>query len=649
MSALEGRTEAAERTAPPAGVGAGAGTAVPAKDPRVVAEIERIAALLHAGGREADSTEIMRQFKAPAHAKPALFVAGEDKRGKSCLVNALLSRPDLSPVGVEVVTAAPITFTYSSKPWAKVFRYGEAHATEAEFDDARALATVAGNPRNEQNVRAVQLAADSPLLRALNLIDTPGVGGLDSGHGALTIQSLRSADALLFVTEAGAQFRSAELSFLRRASARVDTVILVLTKIDLHRGWRTILEDDLAIIREQAPRFANCPVVPVSSLLALRALQVEDPEDAEELRKESGLTQLEEVIQRHVVERSFLLRDANLLRAGHGSLGGVMLTTRQTLAAVGGDGAARAALEAEQARLQQLQKDRSKWPQLLDSEIRKLTLERSELATRGTVEIKTRYDERIRNVKKHDFDSMPGEFVADLTALAQRLNETAADRLTKLVDQMLADLDEVAHLNESIQRVTGEALAAELADASLGDFGMTGNDRLSVLSSFSSGRSLGSLAGAAAGSLIAPPIGLALGLGMGAMFAFSAFMTKDQHAFVAAFQPWSQAQISKAQVTINTSFQRQMIDVQLELRDAIGQALADREQEINASLKAAQQLQAAEAGKRKTEQARLQKQFDDVRATRAEIEQLLKSLAPRIDEGAVGGAAGSAGAAVAAR
>ena len=455
----------------------GAETTVPKKDPRVAAEIEQIATLLHAAGRENDATEIVRQFKAPSHAKPALFVAGEDKRGKSCLVNALLSRPDLSPVGVEVVTAAPITFTYAKEPWAKVFHYGETQSTPAEFEQARALATVAGNPRNEQNVRAVQLATDSPLLRALNLIDTPGVGGLDSGHGALTIQSLRSADALVFVTEAGAQFRAPELSFLRRASARVDTVILVLTKIDLHRGWRTILDDDLTILREQAPRFANCPVVPVSSVLALRALQVEDPEDADELRKESGLTQLEEVIQRHVVDRAFLLRDANLLRAGHGSLGGVMLGVRQTLAAVGNDSAARAALESEQARLQQLQQDRSKWPQLLDSEIRKLTLERSALATRGTVEIKGRYDERLRNVKKHEFDSLPGEFVADLTALAARLNETAADRLTALVDKLLADLDETTHLDESIRQVTGDALTAELADSSLGDFGMNVNDK----------------------------------------------------------------------------------------------------------------------------------------------------------------------------
>ena len=44
---------------------------------------------------------------------------------------------------------------------------------------------------------------DRPLLQAgLVLVDTPGVGGLDSAHGQLTRATLRAADAVLFVTDA---------------------------------------------------------------------------------------------------------------------------------------------------------------------------------------------------------------------------------------------------------------------------------------------------------------------------------------------------------------------------------------------------------------------------------------------------------------
>jgi hypothetical protein len=273
-----------------------------------------------------------------------------------------------------------------------------------------------------------------------------------------------------------------------------------------------------------------------------------------------------------------------------------------------------------------LKQDQAGWPRLLDSEIRKLTLERMEGASRGTVDIKRRFDQRLRDVKKHDQDTLPGELVADLTALAGRLNDEAADRLTALVDKMMADLDESAELHKSISGLTTDRLADELSGTTLGDYGMNLNDKLGVMSSFSSGRSLSSLASIAAGSMIAPPIGLALGLGLGALFAFQRFVSTDQHAFTAAFQSWMQAQISQAQLTINNSFQRQMMDVQEEIRDTIGKALAEREREITESLRTSQELLQAEAGKRQAAQTQLQQRLAELRSTRNEIEQLLRAL-----------------------
>jgi hypothetical protein len=593
---------------------------------RVAAQLTRAAELLREGGRAADAGELLRRQHEPPRANPALFVAGEDKRGKSCLVNALLRSPDASPVGVEVMTAAPITFYRSEQRVARVFRYGARDAVETDFEQAQALATVAGNPRNEENVRGVQLGLDSAFLTGLNLIDTPGVGGLESGHAALTIQSLRAADALLFITEAGAPFRAEELSFLRRAASRVETVILVLTKTDVHRGWRQIRDDDVAILREQAPRFADCPVIPVSALLALRALSIDDADEAAEIRAESGLTQLEETIASHVVARAAELREANLLRAAHGTLGGVLLSVVQTLQSLDDGGAGRGKLEAERARLQQLKQDQASWPRMIDSEIRKLTLERAENATRGTVDIKQRFDQRLRDVKKGEFDTMPGELVADLTALAGRLNDEAAERLTELTDKVLADLDESAQLYQSIRELTSDQLAGELAGTSLGDYGMTLNDKMGVMSSFSSGRSFASLTSIVAGAAIAPPIGLALGLGIGAMFAFQSFVTRDQHAFVAAFQSWMLAQISQAQLTINSSFQRRMLDVQEEIRTTISAALSEREREITASLQESQKLLQSEASNRQAAQQQLQQRLQALRGSRTEIEQLLGEL-----------------------
>jgi GTPase SAR1 family protein len=598
----------------------------PVHDPEVDAQLKRIVSLLQAEGRADAATELLTRHGAPPKAKPALFVAGEDKRGKSCLVNALLGHADLSPVGVEVVTAAPITFFASPKPAAHVFRYGNPMPQLEEFDHARSLATVAGNPRNQENVRSVGLGVDSPILEHLNLIDTPGVGGLDSGHATLTLQSLQAADALLFVSEAGAQFRAEELSFLRRAAARVDTVILVLTKIDLHRGWREVLEDDLAILKEQATRFANCPVVPVSSVLALRGLAAQDPKDAQMMREESGLVRLEQAINEHVVARASTLRDANVLRQGLGSLAAVELSLRETLAASGPDAAPRQALEAERARLQQLQKDRTLGLQTLDAEIRKMTLERSEDASRATVEIRRRYEERLRDVKKKEFDELPGELVADLTALAARLNEEASNRLTELVGKLIGDLDSAAPLSEAIHAVTAAGLQHDLEATPMGEHSLSGYDKVSVLTSFSSGHSISTLTGILASALIAPPFGLILGFGLGGMFAFQAFISRDQQHFVQAFGSWMTAQISQATLTINSTFQRQMIDLQSQLRDAVQQALAQREQEIATALRNAEAVLQSETAKQAQTTTQMRGRLNEVVQARAATLTLLQNL-----------------------
>lgn len=599
--------------------------------PEVSDLIDRIAACVRAEGQQRVADELTRRKDAPRRAKPVVLVAGEDKRGKSSLVNALLGRPDLSPVGVEVVTGAPISFFHADPERAAIVRYGEKTPTDSDVETARRLATVQGNPQNEENIRAVQIGVPCELLRGVTIVDTPGVGGLNSGHAELTLQSLQFADALVFVIEAGAQFRAAELAFLRRASARIETVVLVLTKIDLHRGWRTILEDNLAILREQAPRFSSCPVVPVSSLLAARALQCDDPEDEAALREESGIPSLEEVLTHHVVERSGVLADANLLREGLRPLAVAERAVWEQVSSIETGGQAREALQAEQRRLAQLGEDRADWPRRLDTEVRRLGLQRSEDASRGLIEIRRRYDERLKNPSKQDVESMPGELVADLTALAGRLNEDAAKQLTKLVESLIDDIDDASSLRASIERATSSRLEDQLATIEMGSHGLNHYDRLSVLSSFSSGKSLSTLIsggglGLTAGTLIAPPVGIAIGLGLGSFYAYQAFKGKRRTYFTSEFKAWMSEQCSQAQTTINTTFQRDMIDVQDEMRRAVKEALAEREAQIQTSLAESKKLLEAEESERAVAKKALDDRLSAARGLQREARQLLQSL-----------------------
>ena len=70
------------------------------------------------------------------------------------------------------------------------------------------------------------------LAAGMQLVDTPGVGGLASVHNAATVAALPAADAVLFVSDAAQELSAPELDFLRAACSACPVVIEVVSKID---------------------------------------------------------------------------------------------------------------------------------------------------------------------------------------------------------------------------------------------------------------------------------------------------------------------------------------------------------------------------------------------------------------------------------
>ena len=375
----------------------------------------------------------------------------------------------------------------------------------------------------------------------------------------------------------------------------------------------------------------------MSSLLALRALQCDDPDDALAMRDESGIATLESTLGDYVIERAAVLGDVNLLRETLWPLAIAGRAVGEQLAALSTGGASRTGLEQEQQRLRALGESRADWPRQLDLEIRKLTLERSEEVSLGLVEVRRRYEDRLKDPSKADRESLPGELVADLTALAGRLNEEAANRLIRLVEGVLDDIDSANELRDSIRSFTAGHLEEQLSSITMGSYSLNHYDRLSIMSSFSSGRSLstlmtGSGLGLTAGTLIAPPIGIAIGLGLGAFYAYQAFKGKGRALFQGEFRNWMTEQCNQTQVTVNTTFQREIIDLQEEMRSAVRDALAERERQISASLAESKRLLDAEEGRKNAAKQDLQARSQAVRAVQREIGAMLKSLAGPSDD-----------------
>ncbi len=226
-----------------------------------------------------------------AHAKQRIesrsvtvAVVGEFKRGKSTLVNALI-QTSACPVDADIVTAVPTLVKYGEKVAVTAYlqRPGDPEPTAKQVgikDLARLVSEAVDEGAN--NVRSVELRVPHRLLRSgLCLLDTPGVGGLDSVHGQVTLASLNGADALLFVTDASQELTAPELDFLKTAVGRCPMAAVVVTKTDLYLHWRRVVELTRQHVTDAG---LDLPVIPVSSFLRLRASTSAGPELGEWFR-----------------------------------------------------------------------------------------------------------------------------------------------------------------------------------------------------------------------------------------------------------------------------------------------------------------------------------------------------------------------------
>jgi uncharacterized Zn finger protein (UPF0148 family) len=201
-----------------------------------------------------------------------VVVVGEFKGGKSTLINALLQTA-VCPVDADIVTGVPTLVSYAEQSGVTAYAQspdgGEVIAREASLREIAALVSEPVDPNAHARQRSVEVRLPHRMLKAgLRLVDTPGVGGLESAHGQLSLGSLAMADGVLFVTDASQELTGPELSFLRTAVARCPSAALVVTKTDLYVEWRRIAEINQGHLRDAG---LDLPVIPVSSFLRLRA------------------------------------------------------------------------------------------------------------------------------------------------------------------------------------------------------------------------------------------------------------------------------------------------------------------------------------------------------------------------------------------
>lgn len=240
-----------------------------------------------------------------------VLVVGEFKQGKSLLVNGLVKAP-VCPVHDDVATSVPTVVRHASNPVAALVRLLDKEGDddpgqrrieriEVPIDKLADHVSESRNPGNRERWSYAEVGLPRPILTGgLELVDTPGVGGLNSVHGAATMAMLPSADAVLLVSDASQEYTRPELEFLSQAAKVCPNVACVLTKIDLYPEWRRIAELDHAHL---ATMNIDAELLAVSSTLRVQSIIAQDAD----LDAESGFPVLINYLREHVVSEADLL------------------------------------------------------------------------------------------------------------------------------------------------------------------------------------------------------------------------------------------------------------------------------------------------------------------------------------------------------
>ena len=231
-----------------------------------------------------------------------VLVVGEFKQGKSMLVNALVGAP-VCPVFDDVATAVPTVVSYADSVSVTLVRGtgSDVERVEVPASELADHACEQGNPGNREGWSHVEVGVPRPVLAGgLEIVDTPGVGGLKSVHGAATTAALPSADAVLFVSDASQEYTAPELEFLAHAASVCPTVACVLAKNDLYPEWQRIAELNRGHL-ERAGTVVE--VFPVSSTMRWQAVLRGDAE----LNAESGFPALVGHLRKRVLGQADLV------------------------------------------------------------------------------------------------------------------------------------------------------------------------------------------------------------------------------------------------------------------------------------------------------------------------------------------------------
>ena len=218
--------------------------------------------------------EIKKTLDEIVQSPTTILVCGEFKRGKSTFVNALIGRK-VCPTDTDICTSTVTCIKYGEKVKATRL-YGDfsnLKTQEIDFDDIERYTV--GSAEEIDNTVCIELELPLPeLQKGLTIIDTPGVGGLDPRHAALTNFFLPRADITLFMTDVNEPLTTTELNYFKEKVlkyARYSAVIVNKADLKEEKQGEEIKQDTLnKIVSYTQLEAQNLHILSVSSADCIR-------------------------------------------------------------------------------------------------------------------------------------------------------------------------------------------------------------------------------------------------------------------------------------------------------------------------------------------------------------------------------------------
>lgn len=194
-----------------------------------------------------------------------LAVVGEFSRGKSTLLNRLLER-EVLPTAALPTTATLTTITSGTQD-SMVVSFGSSPEVSRALEASSWKDLVITNSSGEEQevLAKVQVTIVHPWLEALDaeLIDTPGIGELNTTRAAIVFDLLSQCDATVLVVSATLPFSMTETAFLEQEviGKHIPRIVVIVSKLDTIQYKQR--EEVMVVTKERiADVSAGIPVLP---------------------------------------------------------------------------------------------------------------------------------------------------------------------------------------------------------------------------------------------------------------------------------------------------------------------------------------------------------------------------------------------------